>query len=146
MEILEKKEVIETCIKFCGSMFRHLFFLENQHMIDNLRGLKILTTRDLVFCNLQVNAKWTVCLVLSYVVWNVWSFFVLNLCEWCLTTQVGNFNEANLVQKLYEAKLSLPCIVKPQVACGVSDAHKMVFMCFFMFIFYMKSTTFIKNK
>ncbi|XP_038888640.1 inositol 1,3,4-trisphosphate 5/6-kinase 4 [Benincasa hispida] len=39
--------------------------------------------------------------------------------------KVGNFNEANLVQKLSEAKLSLPCIVKPQVACGVSDAHKM---------------------
>lgn len=45
--------------------------------------------------------------------------------------QVGSFNEANLVQKLSEAKLSLPCIVKPQVACGVSDAHKMVFICFF---------------
>ncbi|XP_022154580.1 inositol 1,3,4-trisphosphate 5/6-kinase 4 isoform X6 [Momordica charantia] len=39
--------------------------------------------------------------------------------------KVGNFNEANLVQNLSEAKLSLPCIVKPQVACGVSDAHKM---------------------
>lgn len=39
--------------------------------------------------------------------------------------KVGSFNEANLVQKLSEAKLSLPCIVKPQVACGVSDAHKM---------------------
>ncbi|KAG7017176.1 Inositol 1,3,4-trisphosphate 5/6-kinase 4 [Cucurbita argyrosperma subsp. argyrosperma] len=39
--------------------------------------------------------------------------------------KVDNFNEAILVQKLSEAKLTLPCIVKPQVACGVSDAHKM---------------------
>ncbi|XP_059655707.1 inositol 1,3,4-trisphosphate 5/6-kinase 4 isoform X2 [Cornus florida] len=39
--------------------------------------------------------------------------------------KVDNFNEPNLVQRLSEAKLSLPCIVKPQVACGVADAHSM---------------------
>lgn len=48
--------------------------------------------------------------------------------------QVDNFNEAILVQKLSEAKLTLPCIVKPQVACGVSDAHKMVSIYLFSFI------------
>lgn len=29
-------------------------------------------------------------------------------------------------ERLREAKLSPPSIVKPQVACGVSDAHSMV--------------------
>lgn len=38
---------------------------------------------------------------------------------------VDNFNEFNFVTGLVDAGLSLPCIVKPQVACGVSDAHKM---------------------
>lgn len=46
----------------------------------------------------------------------------------------------NLEQRLAEAKLSLPNIVKPQVACGVADAHSMVRSYFFslkvgMFIF-----------
>lgn len=40
--------------------------------------------------------------------------------------QVNNFNELDLVQRLSEAKLSLPSIVKPQVACGVASAHNMV--------------------
>lgn len=40
--------------------------------------------------------------------------------------QVDNFNEPDLLQRLSEAKLSLPSIVKPQVACGVANAHKMV--------------------
>lgn len=40
--------------------------------------------------------------------------------------QVDSFNEPNLEQRLAEAKLSLPTIVKPQVACGVADAHSMV--------------------
>ncbi|KAA8532181.1 hypothetical protein F0562_006677 [Nyssa sinensis] len=38
---------------------------------------------------------------------------------------VDNFNEPNLVQRLLEARLPLPTIVKPQVACGVADAHSM---------------------
>lgn len=40
--------------------------------------------------------------------------------------QVDNFHEHDLVQRLSEAKLSLPSIVKPQVACGVATAHTMV--------------------
>lgn len=44
--------------------------------------------------------------------------------------QVDNFNELNLIQRLSEAKLSLPSIVKPQVACGVADAHSMVLLLF----------------
>uniref|UniRef100_A0A2P2JLU8 Inositol-tetrakisphosphate 1-kinase n=1 Tax=Rhizophora mucronata TaxID=61149 RepID=A0A2P2JLU8_RHIMU len=39
--------------------------------------------------------------------------------------KVNDFNEPDLVQRLSEAKLFLPSIVKPQVACGVSDAHSM---------------------
>ncbi|KAH6801669.1 hypothetical protein C2S51_033115 [Perilla frutescens var. frutescens] len=39
--------------------------------------------------------------------------------------KVDSFDEPNLEQRLVEAKLSLPNIVKPQVACGVSDAHSM---------------------
>lgn len=40
--------------------------------------------------------------------------------------QVNDFNESDLAQRLSEAKLSFPCMVKPQVACGVADAHGMV--------------------
>jgi hypothetical protein len=40
--------------------------------------------------------------------------------------QVNGFNDPDLAQSLSEAKLSLPSIVKPQVACGVADAHSMV--------------------
>lgn len=43
--------------------------------------------------------------------------------------QVNSFDQPNLEQRLAEAKLSLPNIVKPQVACGVSDAHSMVCVC-----------------
>ncbi|KAM7278931.1 hypothetical protein ACFE04_006065 [Oxalis oulophora] len=39
--------------------------------------------------------------------------------------KVDDFGDPDLVQKLSEAKLSLPSIVKPQVACGVADAHSM---------------------
>ncbi|KDP29550.1 hypothetical protein JCGZ_19263 [Jatropha curcas] len=39
--------------------------------------------------------------------------------------KVNDFNEPNLVQRLLEAKLTLPSIVKPQVACGIADAHSM---------------------
>ncbi|KAJ1396793.1 Inositol-tetrakisphosphate 1-kinase [Sesbania bispinosa] len=39
--------------------------------------------------------------------------------------KVDNFDEFNFATGLAEARLSLPCIVKPKVACGVSDAHKM---------------------
>ncbi|XP_012834911.1 PREDICTED: inositol 1,3,4-trisphosphate 5/6-kinase 4 isoform X2 [Erythranthe guttata] len=39
--------------------------------------------------------------------------------------KVDSFDEPNLDQRLAEANLSLPNIVKPQVACGVSDAHSM---------------------
>ncbi|XP_031272674.1 inositol 1,3,4-trisphosphate 5/6-kinase 4 isoform X2 [Pistacia vera] len=51
--------------------------------------------------------------------------------EGCLTIRgahflkVNDFNESDLAQRLPEAKLSFPCIVKPQVACGVADAHSM---------------------
>ncbi|MED6160987.1 hypothetical protein PIB30_056436 [Stylosanthes scabra] len=38
---------------------------------------------------------------------------------------VNNFEEFNVETRLAEARLSLSCIVKPQAACGVSDAHKM---------------------
>ncbi|CAL5203180.1 unnamed protein product [Lathyrus oleraceus] len=39
--------------------------------------------------------------------------------------KVDNFSEVDFASKFAEAWLSLPCIVKPNVACGVSDAHKM---------------------
>ncbi|XP_022742848.1 inositol 1,3,4-trisphosphate 5/6-kinase 4-like isoform X2 [Durio zibethinus] len=39
--------------------------------------------------------------------------------------KVSSFDEPDLVQRLHDAKLSVPCIVKPQVACGVADAHSM---------------------
>ncbi|KAG6402297.1 hypothetical protein SASPL_139175 [Salvia splendens] len=39
--------------------------------------------------------------------------------------KVDSFDDPNLEQRLAEAKLVLPSIVKPQVACGVSDAHSM---------------------
>lgn len=39
--------------------------------------------------------------------------------------QVDNFSNPKLREQLAEAKLELPVIVKPQVACGVSDAHNM---------------------
>lgn len=44
--------------------------------------------------------------------------------------QVNDFNEPDLILGLSEAKLSLPSIVKPQIACGVADAHSMVRNCF----------------
>jgi len=40
--------------------------------------------------------------------------------------QVDNFDEADLAERLLAAKLTPPSIVKPQVACGVPDAHSMV--------------------
>ncbi|KAK9997717.1 hypothetical protein SO802_022403 [Lithocarpus litseifolius] len=39
--------------------------------------------------------------------------------------EVDSFKEPDLLQRMSEAKLSLPSIVKPQVACGVANAHKM---------------------
>ncbi|KAF4346195.1 hypothetical protein G4B88_018042 [Cannabis sativa] len=39
--------------------------------------------------------------------------------------KVDDYKELSLIQRLSEAKLSLPCIVKPQVACGVAVAHSM---------------------
>ncbi|CAA0829557.1 Inositol 1-3-4-trisphosphate 5/6-kinase 4 [Striga hermonthica] len=39
--------------------------------------------------------------------------------------KVDSFHQPYLEQRLAEAKLSLPNIVKPQVACGVSNAHSM---------------------
>ncbi|GMH18269.1 hypothetical protein Nepgr_020110 [Nepenthes gracilis] len=39
--------------------------------------------------------------------------------------KVDKFNDPDLMGRLSAAKLSLPSIVKPQVACGVADAHKM---------------------
>lgn len=48
---------------------------------------------------------------------------ILTVNSWL---QVDNFEDVQLEQRLHEAKLSLPSIVKPQVACGVADAHSMV--------------------
>ncbi|XP_010277819.1 PREDICTED: inositol 1,3,4-trisphosphate 5/6-kinase 4 isoform X2 [Nelumbo nucifera] len=39
--------------------------------------------------------------------------------------KVDHFNDHSLAEQLSEAKLCLPCIAKPQVACGVTDAHSM---------------------
>ncbi|KAE8671883.1 Inositol-tetrakisphosphate 1-kinase 6 [Hibiscus syriacus] len=39
--------------------------------------------------------------------------------------KVNSFDEPDLVQRLHDAELSPPSIVKPQVACGVADAHSM---------------------
>ncbi|XP_020250945.1 inositol-tetrakisphosphate 1-kinase 6-like [Asparagus officinalis] len=39
--------------------------------------------------------------------------------------QVDNFHNPKLKEQLAEARLSFPLIVKPQVACGVADAHDM---------------------
>ncbi|XP_027118005.2 inositol 1,3,4-trisphosphate 5/6-kinase 4 isoform X1 [Coffea arabica] len=39
--------------------------------------------------------------------------------------KVNSFEEPNLEHRLFEAKLSFPNIVKPQVACGVAVAHSM---------------------
>ncbi|XP_024977806.1 inositol 1,3,4-trisphosphate 5/6-kinase 4 isoform X1 [Cynara cardunculus var. scolymus] len=39
--------------------------------------------------------------------------------------KVDSFDDLELEQRLCGAKLSLPSIVKPQVACGVADAHSM---------------------
>lgn len=40
--------------------------------------------------------------------------------------QVDNFHNSELRQQLSQANLQFPVIVKPQVACGVADAHNMV--------------------
>ncbi|MED6200069.1 hypothetical protein PIB30_081672 [Stylosanthes scabra] len=48
-----------------------------------------------------------------------------NLIRGAHFLRVNNFEGFNFETGLAEARLSLPCIVKPQVACGVSDAHKM---------------------
>ncbi|KAG9158208.1 hypothetical protein Leryth_000350 [Lithospermum erythrorhizon] len=39
--------------------------------------------------------------------------------------KVNSFDEPNLEKEIAGARLSLPNIVKPQVACGVADAHSM---------------------
>ncbi|KAL7603995.1 hypothetical protein Lser_V15G19338 [Lactuca serriola] len=39
--------------------------------------------------------------------------------------KVDNFEDVELEKRLHDAKLCLPSIVKPQVACGVADAHSM---------------------
>ncbi|CAN0920831.1 Inositol 1,3,4-trisphosphate 5/6-kinase 4 [Linum grandiflorum] len=39
--------------------------------------------------------------------------------------KIDDFNDLEMDQRLAGAKLSLPSIVKPQVACGVADAHSM---------------------
>lgn len=59
--------------------------------------------------------------------------------------QVDNFNEPNLVERLSKAQLSLPSIVKPQVACGLADAHSMVLFSFpFIFQFRFCAIKFFK--
>ena len=37
--------------------------------------------------------------------------------------QVNCFDEPDLLQRLHDAKLSVPSVVKPQVTCGVADAQ-----------------------
>ncbi|XWS08215.1 hypothetical protein CRYUN_Cryun41cG0060600 [Craigia yunnanensis] len=39
--------------------------------------------------------------------------------------KINSIDESDLVQRLHYAKLSVSSIVKPQVACGVVDAHNM---------------------
>ncbi|KAL5780990.1 hypothetical protein ACOSP7_006019 [Xanthoceras sorbifolium] len=39
--------------------------------------------------------------------------------------QVNDFTDPDLAQRLSKAKLYFPSIVKPQIACGVADAHSM---------------------
>ncbi|XP_031129251.1 inositol 1,3,4-trisphosphate 5/6-kinase 4 [Ipomoea triloba] len=39
--------------------------------------------------------------------------------------KLNSFGESQLEKRLADAKLCLPTIVKPQVACGVADAHSM---------------------
>lgn len=39
--------------------------------------------------------------------------------------QVDNFDD-DVILRTAEGKFPFPCIVKPQVACGVADAHSMV--------------------
>jgi len=48
--------------------------------------------------------------------------------------KVDNFHDGELDKHLAEANLSFPLIVKPQVACGVADAHNMV--CLLSLYFY----------
>uniref|UniRef100_A0A0A9CGC5 Uncharacterized protein n=1 Tax=Arundo donax TaxID=35708 RepID=A0A0A9CGC5_ARUDO len=43
--------------------------------------------------------------------------------------KVDNFHDGELHKQLAAANLSFPLIVKPQVACGVADAHNMVAFC-----------------
>lgn len=56
--------------------------------------------------------------------------------------QIESFCGSELQKQLAEAKLSFPLIVKPQVACGVADAHNMVtlwlhlFICTYTLVFY----------
>ena len=46
-----------------------------------------------------------------------------------LLVQVDNFHNPKLKEQLVEAKLIFPVILKPQVACGVAEAHNMVLSC-----------------
>ncbi|KAG6503368.1 hypothetical protein ZIOFF_035680 [Zingiber officinale] len=46
-------------------------------------------------------------------------------CNKIKPEKIDAFNEPNLRDQLSEANLSFPIIVKPQIACGVGDAHNM---------------------
>ncbi|GJN34376.1 hypothetical protein PR202_gb23031 [Eleusine coracana subsp. coracana] len=46
-------------------------------------------------------------------------------CRSPVFKQVNNFHDGMLEKQVAEANLSFPFIVKPQVACGVADAHNM---------------------
>ncbi|URD77642.1 Inositol 1, 3, 4-trisphosphate 5/6-kinase [Musa troglodytarum] len=48
---------------------------------------------------------------------------LITVCS--LSKKIDNFHEPNLRDQLSEANLSFPIIVKPQIACGVGDAHSM---------------------
>lgn len=54
--------------------------------------------------------------------------------------QVDSYNDPSLTERLLEAKVSLPNIVKPQVACGVSSAHSMVISYVYLILFSIQLT------
>ena len=53
--------------------------------------------------------------------------------------QVDSFKEPDLLQRMSEAKLSLPSIVKPQVACGVLTRwYRLYLVSFWIYVLLIK--------
>lgn len=44
----------------------------------------------------------------------------------CLPFQIENVDSPTLPKLFRDSQIDLPVIIKPQMACGVKDAHKMV--------------------